>query len=85
MPVAAWFRLWLFPPAPAHDTRLTYAPALDEGITPMVTNEDIPPDRRAILLDVQQRQHEILNRLTSLRLRRDLAERRQSEPPEPPA
>lgn len=76
MPVSAWFRLWLFPPATPVAARLTDAPAT-EGITPVVSEVEIPPDRLAVLKSVQERQHRIINRLQKARLRRELELRRE--------
>lgn len=74
MPLMAWFRLWLFPPAPPIDARVTHAPETGEGaMTPMVTAADIPAERRALLLGVQERQHRIINRLTAARARQQIA------------
>lgn len=84
MPLVEWFRLWLFPPAPPADARVTQAPAIDEGMTPMVTEADIPPERRAILLGVQERHHRIINRLTAARGRQQLAERERRDDQEGP-
>lgn len=77
-----WFRLWLFPPAPPTDARLTDAPPSPDGMTPLVTDEDIPADRRAIMLGIQKRQHGLLNRISGPYARQQMAERRQvKEPP----
>jgi hypothetical protein len=76
MPLGAWFRLWLFPPAAPVNARLTNAPATTEGVTPVQSNVEIPSDRLAILKQVQERQHSIINRLTSARLRREVFQHR---------
>lgn len=75
MPISAWFRLWLFPPAAPIDARLTNAPATSEGITPVVSDVEIPPERLRIIKEVQRRQHDIINRLQAARLRREHAAR----------
>lgn len=77
MPLAEWFRLWLFPPAAPTDARVTQAPPTAEGMTPMVTDADIPPDRRAVLLGVQEHQHRILNLITAAHGYRQIERRRQ--------
>lgn len=77
MPLVEWFRLWLFPPAPPTDVRVTQAPATATGMTPMVTDADIPADRRALLLGVQERHHEIINRLTAASARQQAERIRQ--------
>ena len=80
MSLGEWFRLWLFPPAPPVDARATTAPQMEAGtMTPMVTEAEIPPERRALLLGVQQRQHEIISRLTAARARRQMAEIERAE------
>lgn len=75
MPVRAWFRLWLYPPATPVDARLTEAPPIADGMTPVVSKVDIPPERLAILKTVQERQHAIINRLQRARLKRELIAR----------
>lgn len=75
MPVSAWFRLWLYPPASPVSARLTDAPSTN-GLTPVVTDVEIPPERLAMLKTIQERQHAIINRLQAARLRREHAARR---------
>ncbi len=80
--LAEWFRLWFFPPAAPTDARVTHAPPTGTGMTPMVTDADIPAERRALLLGVQERHHQIISRLAAAHARKQverIQERRREE------
>ena len=64
------FRLWLFPPAAPPAARVTDTPIHPEGLTPITATVEIPPERRALLEAVQERQHVIINSLTGFLARR---------------
>ena len=73
----------LYGPAVPDDLRLTATGEPGEGLTPVISRVEIPPERTRRLQARQQRQHDRMNALAAFVGEREVAEAEQSkQPPE---